>query len=175
METVGGGLQGSLYSSLVAQTLAERHEVRFEVRGNSMLPFLRPGDTVHARPAAQVGLKPGDVVVLRLGDGNGLIVHRLVAQRGDDVWVRGDNRRCDDGRFGSRRVIGVVTRVERDGRSVWFGSGCLKGAIAFAVRAGLMWRLNRLAARARRRVAQCLKFLQRHTRLRQHKGDDRNE
>jgi hypothetical protein len=164
-----------LLSSLVKAVLDQQHETRFEVDGSSMLPLLKPHDTVWARPATDRALKLGDVVVLHPGHGTSLVVHRLVAQRGDDIWLRGDNRSGEDGCFSSEQVIGVITRVERDGRSVWFGAGRLGVLTAFAVRNGLVWRLNRLAARVRRKVAQCLKFPPCHTRLRQHKGDDRNE
>jgi len=104
-----------------------------------------------------------------------MLVHRVVARNDRRVVIQADNSPGADGLFSPQDIIGVVTRVERNGRSVWFGAGRLGPLVAFAVRHGLIWRFNRVYFRLRRHAGRTLKFLGADTRLPAQKGDDGNE
>ncbi len=162
-------------SGLLVEALTDELEARMEVDGRSMLRLIRPGDVVHIRSSPGEGLRPGDVAVLRATPEAGLLVHRVVRRHSGGVTVRGDNCPAADGVFAADQVLGVVTRVERNGRSVWYGAGRVGRLVAFAVRHGLIWRANRVYYGARRHAGRALKFLGADSRLRPQKGDDGNE
>jgi hypothetical protein len=130
-----------------------------------MLPLIRPGDVLRVRCFGDGALRVGDVVAVRGMPGGGLLVHRVVRWRSGRALIRGDNTTVANGEFAREDILGIVTAVERDGRSAWFGSGRWGGLVAWAVRMGLVNKANRA----------CLKFRSAVTRLREHKGDDGNE
>jgi len=160
---------------LLEATLARGAEARFEVDGDSMLPLVRPRDVLRLGAAAADIVRKGDVVAVRGSSDSGVLVHRVVGRTRDRIVLKGDNCRRGDGRYRPEDVIGVVTRVERYGRNVWFGSGRWGWMVALAVRTGMVWCFDRVFYAVHRRVTACLKFIARDTRLRQHKGDDGNE
>ena len=128
------------------------------VEGQSMQPFLHPGDEVWVAPGP-AELRRGDLVVLKTT--TGLMVHRLLraepwldAQR---LWTQGDNNRRPDPPAGADDLLGPVLAVRRARGTLaldtprWRVSGWLV-ASALAAVIGLRawsgpWRfLGRLAA-----------------------------
>ena len=75
---------------------------RFQVVEESMLPTLRPGDVVVARPDAAP--EPGSVVILPHPRIEGMwIVKRLAAVSGGEAWVESDNA---DSTLADSRTLG---------------------------------------------------------------------
>ena len=113
-----------------------------------MLPAIRDGDLITISPAGPVPLRKGSIIAFRQTRSRRLMVHRIVAVRGDGFLVRGDNVRSPDGVIVAGDVLGVVTRVERDGKALGFmspGSGAGSHFIASAY----LWMLGaRFLARA---------------------------
>lgn len=132
-------------ADLLEATLAKGAEARFVVAGSSMWPLLRAGDVVCVRPRGETGARVGDVVALRRQPASHLVLHRLVRKRGPEVLIRGDNLPTADGVCVAADILGVVRRVERRGRGVWYGAGRTGPLTALAVRSGLVCRLNRVA------------------------------
>jgi hypothetical protein len=163
-------VSGELLPALLESALEEGAEARFQVDGRSMLPFVRPGDTVYVRVAKGNGASLGDVVAVRSIPGGSLLVHRVIRRRGRALLLRGDNTTMADGEYAETEVLGVVGAVERGGCRVWYGAGRWGALVALAVRTGSVCRFNRVAVAAQR-----LKLAPRTTRLRQRKGNDGNE
>lgn len=87
--------------------------LRLRVRGRSMAPLLRPGDTVWMEPAAPSSLKRGDLVVVqRAGE---WVTHRLVARSGNRWHTKGDNLRYPDPPVTGQAILGRVVAIERNG------------------------------------------------------------
>ncbi len=84
---------------------------RLHVRGQSMLPTLRPGDEVLVHPVAAEALAPGDWVVLRGG-----FLHRYLGSRKGCVVTKGDGHRALDPSWPPDAVLGRVVEAQRDGR-----------------------------------------------------------
>ncbi len=119
-------LDGEGCVGLIKATLAKKANLRFRVRGFSMSPLIRDGDVVTLAPLPETAIEPGRVIAfLRSCDGK-MIIHRLVKiYRGSDARYvpKGDNVcRTDDPVLRSG-ILGGVAKVERDGRSVFFGCG----------------------------------------------------
>lgn len=79
------------------------------VTSGSMLPAIRAGDVIVARPHSGVGLAPGTVVVFDPGDGRGSMTHRISAAHADGTYTTaGDaNAAPDSTRVRPDQVIGV--------------------------------------------------------------------
>jgi hypothetical protein len=94
--------------------------VRFHVFTTSMLPTLRPGDTLLVRRASLAEIAPGALLVIR--QGSAWIVHRLLRQLSfkDDLYLRtkGDNRLLADPLFDASQLIGVVQSIYRGSHKI---------------------------------------------------------
>ncbi len=97
-----------------------------EVRGESMLPALRPGDWLLVRHGARVA--PGHVVVARHpADADLLIVKRAVRRETGGWWLESDNQKAagrqdswDFGAVPDDLIVGRVVARYWPRPSVWF-------------------------------------------------------
>ena len=80
--------------------------LRMKVNGNSMLPFLRDGDSVLVTHCEQASLKLGDVVIIR--QENNFVTHRLVFVKDDQYILKGDHSLYLDPPVVFSDLIGVV-------------------------------------------------------------------
>jgi signal peptidase I len=109
---------------LILKTLAEFGHCDITVGGESMKPFIRPGDRVRLLRSIRKP-RPGDVV--GFFNGNQLIIHRVIGRKTatDGNWqfsVWGDSS-CDSiGTVHSSDIIGVVSFLRRKNkkRALWF-------------------------------------------------------
>lgn len=136
-------------ASLLRDLTSRGVSVTLTVGGSSMHPALRSGDVVTLAPAKGRTLPVGAVVAAEDPGGAGLVVHRVVGRSADGLLLRGDNAERADGTVAEAAVLGVVVRVERNGRHVRQGPSSLRRPFATLVRAGVVWRLNRLKGQAR--------------------------
>jgi Peptidase S24-like len=106
-------------SALVADVLSTQvgssRTLRLQVRGESMLPTLWPGDTVDIENCSIDAVQPGEVV-LALRDGR-LFLHRLSARRtAVGFQLRGDSMPAPDPLFPPEALIGRMVADSRTGR-----------------------------------------------------------
>lgn len=129
--------------------LRQEGHLWLRVSGASMLPLLRDGDRVEIRPAAPQDLRRGDLLVFQQGEH--LVVHRLVARRGEEWIARGDNLPDRDPPIPRQAVLGRVRRVDGAAgridlsRGPWPRAQALLGRLAEARRGA--GRRDRLLAR----------------------------
>jgi hypothetical protein len=109
---------GGLAYQQVALELAGRRLMRLRVEGQSMLPFLRPGEYLLAQ-AVEGGLPAaGDLIVFR--QAGVAVTHRVVRVSPGGVTLKGDNARRLDAPVRESDLVGRVQFVERDGvRLAW--------------------------------------------------------
>jgi len=131
-------LSGVAVLELMRAVLAMGVPFRFCARGWSMAPFIRDGDVITVAPlAGPPGL--GEVVAFVRPEAEMLVVHRVVAIRGDAPLIQGDSvPECTDGVIPLQNILGRVTRVERQGQAVWLGLGPERLLIAWLSRSGLL-------------------------------------
>ncbi|MFC1714686.1 S24/S26 family peptidase [Candidatus Poribacteria bacterium] len=124
---------------LIQAVFAKGALFRFRAKGSSMHPFIRNGDLVTISPLSDTSLRIGDVVAfIRPGRGN-LVIHRVVRKIGDSLSIKGDNGSPGDGEIVPRaKILGRVTRVERNGKEVLLGFGSERLLIAFLNRNALL-------------------------------------
>lgn len=103
----------TLTATLFTRLLKEVGQGRIEILGSSMLPAIRPGDVLRVESSP---VEPGDVVVF---DSNGnLCAHRLLYIKGSLAVTRGDANRHFDAPFAITEILGRVSSLERDGKTV---------------------------------------------------------
>jgi signal peptidase I len=109
------GVDGSLKQELMLDVLRKYGSCRLQVSGTSMLPTLRPGDTVSIESKGLTALKLGDIVLYeRCGR---FFLHRLVALPAERfpgrLVTRGDSMPQADPAVRVESVLGVLATVRR--------------------------------------------------------------
>jgi hypothetical protein len=117
-------------SALVAEVLRRSGHlrVRGEIRGESMLPTLWPGDVVEIESCSLENVRPGEIV-LALRDDR-LVLHRLVAPcTRIGFLLRGDSVPGPDPLFPPQALLGRLVSRANEGRTAstralrqWFGA-----------------------------------------------------
>jgi len=103
---------------LASAILGRGHEFHFQARGQSMLPFIRAGDTAIVQPIDNVPstIRLGDVVFCAI-DESQLLVHRVTGINTSDsattYRIQGNAMAQADGLVASGQILGRVTRIER--------------------------------------------------------------
>ena len=119
-------------SALVADTLrcGGYLRVRGEIRGESMLPTLWPGNVVEIESCSLEDARPGEIVLALREDR--LVLHRLVAPCTADGFVlRGDCVPGPDPQYPPEALLGRLVRSAGEGRAV--------SALALRPGLGVMW------------------------------------
>ncbi len=108
--------------------------VRFRAPGWSMYPTIRDGDAITVVPLGPSPVRVGDVVLYRKGPA--AIAHRVIRVRPAGFVMRGDAAHTCDGPIEPAQVLGRVSAIERNGRTVHLdrlGPGWSR-AVAYALR-----------------------------------------
>jgi hypothetical protein len=105
----------------IGRVLADRDGVTFRAHGTCMYPVIRPGDVLRIRSCAVADAQVGDIAVCRTP--NYLFSHRVIAKGERDgrafVVTRADRNTGEGDRpTFDEDLLGVVVRIERDGREV---------------------------------------------------------
>jgi len=110
------------FLAVSADLLARGHQVRFQATGSSMYPTIRDKDVITVAAADAAGIKKGDIVLYRLGQG--VIAHRVVGIEQTDegvarrVTFRGDSADLADAPVVPDQILGRVLAVDRAGRHI---------------------------------------------------------
>jgi hypothetical protein len=116
--------------NLIQTTLGQGASLPLQAKGTSMAPFIKDGDilTLSPLPVHEPGL--GDVIACKLPHGNKLVIHRIVKALKDCCLIRGDYCSEPDGLISRKDILGVVSRLDRDGTRITFGFGPIRILIA---------------------------------------------
>ena len=100
------------------QALAEHGSFVTRAQGVSMQPLIRPGrDLVEISQKGSDRCKKYDVVLYKRGEK--YILHRILEILPDGKYIiAGDNNTCLEKDITDDRILGVMTRIIRDGKSI---------------------------------------------------------
>lgn len=111
----------SLSAPVIMELIEAVHEkgapFRFKANGYSMTPAIRNGDIITVSPLEKLSLKRGDVVAFRHPERPQMVVHRVLTKRKNSFFISGDNLPQADGWIPAANILGVITCVERDGKT----------------------------------------------------------
>lgn len=116
-------LDGSTLTDLIREVCVKEAALRFKAKGFSMSPFIKDGDilTISSIDGKPVNL--GNVVAFKCRRNNKLVIHRMVARKDDRYLIKGDNCTQADCLTQRQDILGVVVKVEREGKDIRFGIG----------------------------------------------------
>lgn len=145
---------------LIRELLEQGRNVRMTVKGQSMVPFIRSGDTVELSPLGARGLQVGRIYLAELSRSR-YALHRLVAVTPDGMAVfQGDGNPSPDPSVPLSSVVAGLSRVIRDGRELDANSSLWRflGRAWCATRpVGLRFvALQKKGRRIARRILQCV-------------------
>ncbi len=99
------------------ELLSERGYLVYTCKGTSMMPLLRQHrDIIEIRPKGENRCKKYDVVLYRRGEN--YILHRILRVLPDGYIIAGDNNTFLEYDIRDGQIIGVMTRLIRDGREI---------------------------------------------------------
>ena len=104
-------------SALAADSLHRGGRLRLQVRGESMLPSVWPGDTVEVAVCQLEDIHPGEIALALREDR--LFLHRFLAhpEKGG-FQLRGDSMAAPDPTFPSTGFQGRLVQILRAGRTI---------------------------------------------------------
>lgn len=107
-------------AELIETLLRAGTSVRFKATGSSMMPVIRPGDTLTVVPCPGICVRPGQVICFRHGDE--MRVHRVLSVKQDEnrisLSARGDAVNAFTETVRREDVLGLVTAAVRGGKPV---------------------------------------------------------
>jgi len=127
-------LSGKALSELMLATLEKRAFFRFQVKGFSMSPFIRDGDVVTISPLSSVKSVFGKAVAFIHPCAEKLIIHRVIKNFPEHCLIKGDGLFYPDGFIPKKNMLGVVSKIERNGKAVRLGLGKEQALIVFLSR-----------------------------------------
>jgi hypothetical protein len=135
---------------LLLAVAARGAQFRTTVRGFSMAPFIHDQDVLTLTPLDGVAPHVGEVVAFVVPGGESLAVHRVIARAGRSFLLHGDHCVEADGLVSPENILARVTRVERRGRTMFFGLGTEARVIALLQRMNALTAVLRVGRWARR-------------------------
>ncbi len=113
-------LSGTAFIALLSAVHEKGADFRFRAPGTSMSPVIRDGDIITLSPPK--GIKPlsGDILAFRHPETGNLIIHRVISVSSGTFLAQGDNSLDPEGPIPTSNILGVVTRVERNGSSLFW-------------------------------------------------------
>jgi hypothetical protein len=103
--------------ALAAEVLRRRGQVRLQVRGESMLPTLWPGDVAEIAACSLNDVSRSEIV-LAYRDGRFFLHRFLGALQPESFTARGDSMPSPDPVFPAEALLGKLTAVIRAGQTV---------------------------------------------------------
>lgn len=104
----------SLYKDLLEKT----QSFYMQVKGGSMYPFVRNGDSIEVLPLKQEynNIKKGEIILFTRN--NYFYVHRVIKKAGDNFITKGDFSFGTDGNIPKNDIFARVISVQRNGRKI---------------------------------------------------------
>lgn len=96
-----------------------------------MNPFIKDGDVVTIKPIGKTKPRIGKVIAFIHPNTKRAILHRIVKKKGGHYITKGDNTLEKDGQIPAQSILGLVSRVERNKKSVRLGLGPERYFIVF--------------------------------------------
>ncbi len=114
-----GGI--SLSAPVIMELIEAVHEkgapFRFQAWGGSMMPAIRDGDFITVSPLQDILPRRGDVLAFRHPARPQMLVHRVLHTKTRKYFIKGDNCPEADGWIPAENILGLITQVERQGKT----------------------------------------------------------
>lgn len=122
---------------LLKAVLEKGKRFRFCASGQSMFPLIMDGDVLTISVLRDRNAKIGEVVAYIHPVTDRLLVHRVIRANGRFFSIKADSVKTAIDNVSADQVLGVTTKVERNGKSIRFGLGFERVLISFLTRHNL--------------------------------------
>ncbi|MBQ8783836.1 MAG: S24/S26 family peptidase [Clostridia bacterium] len=99
---------------VIEEILSSGGKVRITASGKSMEPVIKDGEDIVVISEIKKPLEAGDIVLFKRSNGR-LVLHRILAIKGNEITLRGDSQWTTEIADKSS-VLGILEAVERNGR-----------------------------------------------------------
>ncbi|MFH1441773.1 MAG: S24/S26 family peptidase [Candidatus Omnitrophota bacterium] len=143
---------------LIQAVFAKNAGFRFIAKGFSMFPFIQDNDIITLSPLRHSSLGLGKVVACVCPTHKKLLLHRIVARKKSYYLIKGDNITKPDFLIDKRHILGCVTLIKRNNKTILLGLGPERVFIAFLSKIGvlsLLHSLSQLIPYSLRRFIKC--------------------
>lgn len=113
----GIALSAPVIMDLIEAVHEKGASFRFQAKGFSMTPAIRNGDIITVSPLKDIMPRRGDVVAFRHPDRPQMLVHRVLHTQIKKYFIKGDNCSEADGWLPAESILGLISKVERQGKS----------------------------------------------------------
>lgn len=96
--------------------LNTKGELIYNNVGDSMYPLIQPRDLLIIKQCSKP-LKKYDIPLYKRDSGQ-YVLHRIIKVRRHDYVLCGDNRRLKESGITDRHILGVLTAIVRDGKTL---------------------------------------------------------
>ncbi len=101
--------------------LNEKGELIYSNVGDSMFPLIQPRDLLIIKKWDGTSLKKYDIPLYKRDNGQ-YVLHRVIKVRKHEYVLCGDNRRRKETGISDRHILGVLTAIVRDGKTLSLGA-----------------------------------------------------
>ncbi len=108
---------------LIESVLSKGASFRFQVKGFSMVPFIRDNDVVIISSICNSSIGFGQPVAFINPCSGKLTIHRAIGKNSNVYLIKGDTIFKIDGLIPKENILGVIIGIDRKGRRVKFGLG----------------------------------------------------
>ncbi len=129
---------GEVRIELIRAVFAKGALFRFTAKGFSMSPFIQDNDVLTLSPLCRSSISIGKAVACACPDQNKLVVHRVIGKKGNHYLIKGDNLPQPDCLMNKEHILGCVTAIKRNNKTVFLGLGLERVIIAFLSRSGIL-------------------------------------
>ncbi len=113
-------LSGKVMIELIRTVHEKKKDFRFKASGNSMNPAIRNDDIITITPVRNSPLGYGEIVAFRHPGSGSLIIHRITSIKSKKYSIKGDNSDIADRNIPGENIIGVIIKVERNGKALFW-------------------------------------------------------
>jgi hypothetical protein len=106
-----------------------------------MSPFIKDGDLITVSPLSDASPYGGHVVAFISPATGKVVVHRVVGVGCEHFLIKADRYPDSDELVAEANILGLVTKVERNGKEVFLGLGPEGHLISFLTRNRLLFHL----------------------------------
>lgn len=110
-------LSGQTLTEMLQAVQGRGADFRFQATGISMIPAIKPGDTITLSQAGKIAPRKGEIAAFIQPNTGRLLVHRIHKVTGKHFIIKGDNINSQTNKVPGENIVGIVTAILRENKA----------------------------------------------------------
>jgi len=110
-------LSGQTLTEMLQAVQGRGADFRFQATGISMIPAIRPGDTITLSQPRERAPRKGEIAAFIQPNTGRLLVHRIRKVAGKHFIIKGDNINSQAVKVPGENIVGIVTAIHRENKA----------------------------------------------------------